>query len=41
MSYKRKTCICGHNKRAHEYYYGCNRCLSFKKKKSINKKEKK
>lgn len=21
-----KTCICGHNKKAHSYYYGCNRC---------------
>ena len=26
MSYKRKTCRCGHNKKAHGYYYGCNRC---------------
>lgn len=26
MSYKRRTCKCGHNKKAHEYYFGCRRC---------------
>jgi hypothetical protein len=26
MSYKRKICRCGHNKRVHGYYFGCSRC---------------
>lgn len=26
MGYKRKICICGHNKKAHNYYFGCNKC---------------
>lgn len=36
MAYKRKTCICGHNKKAHSYFWGCNKCkgkcASFKRK---------
>jgi len=23
---QRKTCKCGHNKKVHGYYYGCDRC---------------
>lgn len=26
MSYKRKTCKCGHNKKVHSYYWGCRKC---------------
>ncbi len=37
MAYKRKTCICGHNKKAHGYYFGCKRnrcgCEVFQRKK--------
>ena len=35
MSRKPKTCVCGHNKKAHGYYYGCDRCgcLVFKPRK--------
>ncbi len=40
MSRKQKTCICGHNKRAHGYYYGCNKnrcgCQVFKRRKLVH-----
>lgn len=35
--YKRKTCICEHNKRAHSYFRGCHKCdcQTFEKKQSL------